>query len=152
MRIWVNLPRSHQPPPLSPREIYKHKWGKIIRQYFITLFRKKKLRIYRNTIINYLLRCIDALLFNSLLGSMYFWSWLIQLNRSYKYIGKFACTEISTLNGHISETVQNFEKLKKIRCNYFSILGLDRWFWNFSGVRFGHFWLIWVRFWSFFGC
>ena len=51
-----------------------------------------------------------------LLGSMYFWSWLIiQLNKSYKHTGKFARTGILTLNGHISETVQNFENLKKIR-------------------------------------
>ena len=40
-----------------------------------------------------------------LLGSMYFWSWLIQLNRSYKYNGKIACTGISTLNGHISKPI-----------------------------------------------
>ena len=60
-----------------------------------------------------------------LLGSMYLRSWLIQLNRSYIYIDNenIARTGISTLNGHISETVQNFEKLKKIRCNYFSIWG-----------------------------
>ena len=38
-----------------------------------------------------------------LLGSMYFWSWLIQLNRSYEYIEKIARTGISTLNGHISD-------------------------------------------------
>ena len=38
-----------------------------------------------------------------LLGSMYLWSWLIQLNRSYKYNGKIARTGISTLNGHISK-------------------------------------------------
>ena len=60
-----------------------------------------------------------------LLSSMYFWSWLIQLNRSYKYNENIARTVISTLNGHISNTVENFEKLKKIRCNYFSIFGLD---------------------------
>ena len=42
-----------------------------------------------------------------LLGSMYFWSWLIQLNRSYKYNENIACTEISTLNGHISKMVKN---------------------------------------------
>ena len=62
---------------------------------------------------------------------MYFWSWLIQLNRSYKYNENITRTGISTWNGHISETVQNFEKMKKIRCNYFSILSLDRWFRNF---------------------
>ena len=45
-----------------------------------------------------------------LLGSMYLRSWLIQLNRSYIYIDNenIARTGISTLNGHISETVQNF--------------------------------------------
>ena len=85
-----------------------------------------------------------------LLGSMYFWSWLIQLNRSYQYNGKFARTGISTLNSHISKTVTFFEKLKKIMCN--SILGLYRWFQNFLQCVFCHFWLIWVRFWSFFGC
>ena len=37
-----------------------------------------------------------------LLGSLYFCSWLIQLNRSNKYNGKIARTGISTLNGHIS--------------------------------------------------
>ena len=35
----------------------------------------------------------------------YFWSCLIQLNRSYKYNRKFACTGISTSNGHISKPV-----------------------------------------------
>ena len=79
-----------------------------------------------------------------LLGSMYLRSWLIQLNRSYIYIDNenIARTGISTLNGHISETVQNFEKLKKIRCNYFSILGLGKWFRNFPQCIFCHFWLI----------
>ena len=74
-----------------------------------------------------------------LLGSMYFWSWLIQLNRSYKYNENIARTGISTFNGNISKTVQNFEKMVKIRCNYFSILGLDRWFRNFPKCVFGHF-------------
>ena len=93
-----------------------------------------------------------------LLGSMHFWSWWklyysFHLKYIYlKYIGKFIRTGISTLNGHISETVQNFEKLKNIRCNYFLILCLDRWFQNFPQCVFCHFWLIWVRFWSFFGC
>ena len=42
-----------------------------------------------------------------LLGSMYLRSWLIQLNRSYKYNENIARTGIlTTLNGHISETVQ----------------------------------------------
>ena len=54
-----------------------------------------------------------------LLGSMYFWSWLIQLNRSYKYNENIARTGISNLNGYISISVQNFENLKKTRCNYF---------------------------------
>ena len=84
-----------------------------------------------------------------LLGSMYIWTLLNQLNRSSKYNKNIARTGISTLNGHISETVQNFEKLKKIRCNYFSILSLDRWFRNFPQCVFCHFWLIWVRFWLF---
>ena len=57
------------------------------------------------------------------LGSIYFWFGLIQLNRSYKYDGKFARTVISTLNGHISKPVALCEKLKKINCNYFSVLG-----------------------------
>ena len=48
-----------------------------------------------------------------LLGSMYFWSWLIQLNRSYKYNENIARTGISTLNGHISKTVKICEKFKK---------------------------------------
>ena len=74
--------------------------------------------------------------------SMYFRSWLIQLNRSYKYNENIACTGISTLNGHISKTVKFFEKMKKIRCNYFLILGLDRWFRNFPQCVFCHFWLI----------
>ena len=34
---------------------------------------------------------------------MYFWSWLIQLNRSYEYNEKIARTGISILNGHISK-------------------------------------------------
>ena len=87
-----------------------------------------------------------------LLGSMYLRSWLIQLNRSYIYIDNenIARTGISTLNGHISETVQNFEKLKKIRCNYFSILGLK--LVNFSVVRFWPFLAHMGPFWSFFGC
>ena len=46
-----------------------------------------------------------------LIGSMYFWSWLILLNMSYKYNENIARTEISTLNGHISKTMQNFDKL-----------------------------------------
>ena len=69
-----------------------------------------------------------------LLGSMYFWSWLIQLNRSYKYNGKIVRTGISTLNGHISKLVALRKKLKKINCNYISILGLSRWFRNFPQV------------------
>ena len=80
-----------------------------------------------------------------LLGSMYFWSWLIQLNRSYKYNGKFGCTGISILNGHISKPVALREKLKKMSCNYFSILG--RWFHNFPQCIFRHFWLIRGHFW-----
>ena len=32
-----------------------------------------------------------------LLGSMYAWSWLIQLNMSYKYNENIACTGISIL-------------------------------------------------------
>ena len=59
-----------------------------------------------------------------LLSSMYFWSWLNQLNRSYKYNENIARIGISTLNGHISKQAALHEKLKKIRCNYFSILGL----------------------------
>ena len=51
---------------------------------------------------------------------MYFWSWLIiQLNKSYKHTGKFARTGILTLNGHISETVQNFEKFEEIKVQLF---------------------------------
>ena len=59
----------------------------------------------------------DRPIYPLLLGSMYFWFWLIQLNRSYKNNGKFARTGISTLNGHISKPVALREKLKKIRCN-----------------------------------
>ena len=77
-----------------------------------------------------------------LLGSMFFWSCLIQLNRSYKNNGKFARTGIATLNSHISKPVALCEKLKKINCNYFSILGLDWWFQNFQYCVFCHFWLI----------
>ena len=73
-----------------------------------------------------------------LLDSMYFLAWLIQLNRSYKYNGKIARPEISTVALH--------EKLKKINCNHFSILGVDRWFRNFPqcifctySAIFGHF-------------
>ena len=58
-----------------------------------------------------------------LLGSMYFWSWLIQLNRSYKYNENIARTGISTLNGHISKTVIFFEKWKKILVQLFFNLG-----------------------------
>ena len=65
------------------------------------------------------------------LRSLHFWSWLIQLNRSYKYNGNFTRTGISTLNGHISKPVALREKLKKINCNYFSIFGLQ-----FSTVHF----------------
>ena len=54
-----------------------------------------------------------------LLGSMYFCSWLIQLNRSYKYHGKITRTGISTSNDHISKSVALREKLKKINCHYF---------------------------------
>ena len=53
------------------------------------------------------------------------------IEQSCKYNENIARTGISTLNRHISETVQNFEKMKKIRCNYFSILDLFRWFQNF---------------------
>ena len=56
---------------------------------------------------------------------------VLLVNRSYKYNGKFARTGISTLNSHISKPVALCEKLKKISCNYFSILGLDWWFQNF---------------------
>ena len=95
--------------------------------------------------------CLNTLTL-MLLGSMYLRSWLIQLNRSYKFSENIARTRISTLNGHISETV-HFEKLKKIRCNYFFDLGSRyRWFQNFMQCVFCHFLLIWVRFWSFFGC
>ena len=55
-----------------------------------------------------------ALISTLLLGSMYFWSWLIQLNRGYKYNENIACTGISTLNGNVSKTVIFFEKLRKI--------------------------------------
>ena len=81
-----------------------------------------------------------------LLGSMYFCSWLIQLNRSYKYHGKITRTGISTSNDHISKSVALRERLKKINCNYFPILGLGRWFRNFPHFLliyvaiFGHFW------------
>ena len=61
---------------------------------------------------------LDPYLRALLLGSMYFWSWLIQLYRSYKYNGKIARTGISTLNGHIWKPVALREKLKKIKCNY----------------------------------
>ena len=44
-----------------------------------------------------------------LLGSMYFWSWFIPLNRSCKYNENIARTGISTLNSHISKTVNFFE-------------------------------------------
>ena len=120
----------------------------------LTLFCQYKYASHARLYIN--CQCVQKVLDNYcddlqslLLGSMYFWYWLIQLNRSYKYNAR---TGISTLNGHISDTVLNFEKLKKIRCNYFSILGLDRWFRNFPQCVFGHFWLIWAHFWSFFGC
>ena len=82
-----------------------------------------------------------------LLGSMYSCSWLIQLNTSYKYNGKFGCTGISILNGHISKPVALCEKLKKMNCNYFSIL--DRWFRNFPQCICCHFWLICGHFRSF---
>ena len=59
-----------------------------------------------------------------LLGSMFFWSCLIQLNRSYKNNGKFARTGIATLNSHISKPVALHENLKNINCNYFLILGI----------------------------
>ena len=72
---------------------------------------------------------------------MHFCSWLIQLNRSYKYNRNFARTGIPTLNGHISKPVALREKWKKINSNYFSILGLDRWFRNFPQYIFYHFWL-----------
>ena len=49
-----------------------------------------------------------------LLGSKYFWSWLIQLNRSYKYNENIARTGITTLNGHISKTVALREKIDEI--------------------------------------
>ena len=52
-----------------------------------------------------------------LLGSMYLRSWLIQLNRSYKYNENIAHTGISTLNGCISKPVALREKLKKIEKN-----------------------------------
>ena len=74
-----------------------------------------------------------------LLGSMHFWSWLIQLNRSYKYIGKFASTRISTLNGHIKQQ-PNFQEFrlkwwrKKL---FFCIVGTSwmgwgrvEWYWH----------------------
>ena len=69
-----------------------------------------------------------------LLCSTYFWSWLIQLTKSYKNNGKIVRTGISTLNGHISKLVALRKKLKKINCNYISILGLSRWFRNFPQV------------------
>ena len=74
-----------------------------------------------------------------LLGSMYFWSWLMQLNRSYKYNENIAHTGISTLNGHISKPVALREKVKKMRINNFSLLGLGRWFQNFMQCVFCHF-------------
>ena len=77
-----------------------------------------------NAFTNAYQRCVHVTL-------LYFWSWLIQLNRNYKYNGKIACTGISTLNGHISKPVDLREKLKKINCNYFSIFGLQ-----FSTVHF----------------
>ena len=64
-----------------------------------------------------------ALISTLLLGSMYFWSWLIQLNRGYKYNENIACTGISILYPYL-ETGGSTWKMEKIRCNYFSILGL----------------------------
>ena len=92
----------------------------------------------------------DAILL-LLSGSMYFWSWLIQLNRGYKNNETIARTGISTLNGHIWKTVKFFEKLKKINCIFF-IMGLDKWFRNFPQWVFCHFWLICGHFRSFLGC
>ena len=85
-----------------------------------------------------------------LLGSMYFCSWLIQLNRSYKYHGKITRTGISTSNDHISKSVALREKLKKINCHYFGSRQVVP---KFSTVRFFcHFWPIFGHFWTFFGC
>ena len=83
-----------------------------------------------------------------LLGSMYFRTCSIQLNKSYKYNGKIAHTGISVSNGQILEPVALCEKLKKINYNYLfnfffnSKLGLDRWFRNFPQCIFcffGHY-------------
>ena len=64
------------------------------------------------------------------------------MNRSYKYNENIARTGISTLNGHISETVQNFEKLKKRRFNYLSekslIIGFEN-FWYRKKYQFRFF-------------
>ena len=56
-----------------------------------------------------------------LLGSMYFWSCLIQLNRSCKYNENIARTGISTLNGYISKQVALREKLKRFKLQSFFI-------------------------------
>ena len=65
---------------------------------------------------------------------------------------KLARTGISTSNGHISESVTLRGKLKKINHNYFSILGLHKWFRNFPHCIFCYFWPIFINFWAFFGC
>ena len=67
---------------------------------------------------------------------MYFWSWLILLNMSYKYNENIACTGISILYPYL-ETGGSTWKMEKIRCNYFSILGL--YFWNFPQCIFSIF-------------
>ena len=48
-----------------------------------------------------------------LLGSMYFWSWLIQSNRSYKYNGKIAHRRISTLSQLISQNWSLYVKSQR---------------------------------------
>ena len=58
-----------------------------------------------------------------LLCSTYFWSWLIQLTKSYKNNGKIVRTGISNSNGHISEPVALHEKLKSSDPICMSILG-----------------------------
>ena len=88
-----------------------------------------------------------------LLGSMYFWSWLIQLNRSYKYNENIARTGILTLNGHISKTKndKNNPKVPKFsscrglsstlsrKCGSTTLcgcfVGVCGCFWVFVGVR-----------------
>ena len=60
---------------------------------------------------------------------MYLRSWLIQLNRSYKYNENIARTGISTLNGHISETKNDNPKVPK----FSSFRGLSFTLWRKCG-------------------